>query len=147
MSRDPAERIADILAAIERCQRYVVALGGDTDLVEMAEDAIERNLQIIGEAVNNLPEEVTAAHPLIGWPQIRGFRNILVHRYFGVDVEVVGEVVVTHLPPLADALRSQILDMDDDVEDDFDIEFEPLHIELQVPDLGDGTPPVNAGST
>lgn len=108
MSRDPWQRIEDVLVAIERCQRYVVALSGDADLVEMAEDAIERNLQIIGEAVNHLPEEITSAHPEIEWPQIRGFRNILVHQYFGVDVEVVRDVVQTYLPPLADVLRGHV---------------------------------------
>lgn len=77
-------------------------------MMEMAEDAIERNLQIIGEAVNHLPTEITDAHPDIPWPQIRGFRNILVHRYFGVEVDVVRDVVETHLPSLAEALRSHI---------------------------------------
>lgn len=105
MSRDPAQRIDDVLEAIERCQRYVAALDGDADVVEMAEDAIERNLQIIGEAVNHLPAEITDAHSEIAWLQIRGFRNILVHQYFGVDPEVVRDVVEAHLPPLAHALR------------------------------------------
>lgn len=71
----------------------------------MAEDAIERNLQIIGEAATRLPDEVMAASPEIPWPQIRGFRNILVHKYFGVDIEVVRDVVNNHLPLLADSLR------------------------------------------
>lgn len=110
MSRDPAQRIADVLVAIERCQRYVAALDGDVDVAEMAEDAIERNLQIIGEAVNHVPEEITDAHPEISWPQIRGFRNILVHQYFGVDFDVVRDVVETYLPPLAEALRSHVTD-------------------------------------
>lgn len=74
----------------------------------MAEDAIERNLQIIGEAANHLPAEVADAHPEIAWPQIRGFRNILVHEYFGVDVDIVRDVVETHLPPLAQALRGHL---------------------------------------
>ena len=69
------------------------------------EAAIERNLQIIGEATKHLPAEVTEAHPQVAWPQIRGFRNILVHQYFGVDIAVVRDVVETHLPPLAQALR------------------------------------------
>lgn len=73
----------------------------EADLVEMAEDAIERNLQVIGEAANHLPEVISGAHPDIAWPQIRGFLNILVHRYFGVDFEVVRDVVEVHLPPLA----------------------------------------------
>jgi uncharacterized protein with HEPN domain len=107
--RDPSQRILDVLVAIDRCQRYIVALGRDDDLVEMAEDAIERNLQIIGEVVNHLPEEITSAHPEIGWPQIRGFRSILVHQYFGVDADVVRDVVETHLPLLAEALRADVI--------------------------------------
>jgi len=51
--------------------------------------------------VNHLPDEITGAHPEIVWPQIRDFRNILVHQYFGVDIDVVRDVVDTHLPPLA----------------------------------------------
>lgn len=108
MSGAPDRRISDALEAIERCQRYVLTLDGDASDAEMAEDAIERNLQIIGEAVNHLPEDINGAHPTIPWPQIRGFRNILVHQYFGVDVDTVREVVDTYLPPLADAQRSHV---------------------------------------
>lgn len=112
MSRGPSQRITDVLDSIERCQRYVTFLGdrAEDDLVGMAEDAIERNLQIIGEAVNHLPAEIVDAHPAIAWPQIRGFRNILVHQYFGVDAEIVRDVVETHLPPLAEALRGHAAD-------------------------------------
>lgn len=111
MSREADQRIADILQAVDRCWRYVGALDDDdADLIDMAEDAIERNLQIIGEAANHLPMEITEAHPEIAWPQVRGFRNILVHQYFGVDVAVVRDVVETHLPPLADALRQHSRD-------------------------------------
>lgn len=107
MSRGTDQRIGDILEAIDRCQRYAGVLenGADPDLVDMAEDAVERNLQIIGEAANHLPGEITDAHPEIAWPQIRGFRNILVHRYFGVDIDVIRDVISAHLPQLADALR------------------------------------------
>lgn len=98
MSREPEDRISDILYAIERYERYVGSLDAeDLDLMEMAEDAIERNLQIIGEAANHLPASVTEAYPEIAWPQIRGFQNILVHQYFGVDVDVVRDVVESHL--------------------------------------------------
>lgn len=111
MSRTSGQRVADILEAIARCRRYLDALAsGDADLVDMAEDAIERNLQIIGEAANHLPPEVTDSHPEIPWPQIRGFRNILVHQYFGVDVDTVRDVVQTHLPPLAAALGDSLSD-------------------------------------
>lgn len=106
MTRSVEQRIADILDAIDRCERYVGALGSDdANLVDMAEDAVERNLQVIGEAAKHLPTELTGAHPEVPWPQIRGFRNILVHRYFGVDVATVRDVIETHLPTLAAALR------------------------------------------
>lgn len=77
----------------------------DPELADMAVAAIERTLQIIGEAVKYLPREITDAHSEIAWPQIRGFRNILVHQYFGVDVAVVRDVVEMHLPPLAEVLQ------------------------------------------
>lgn len=76
----------------------------------MAGDAIERNLQTIGEAANHLPSGITDVHPEIPWPQIRGFRNILVHEYFGVEADIVREVVESYLPPLADALRPYVAD-------------------------------------
>lgn len=57
----------------------IASAGSGIDiLVEM--DPAERNLQIIGEAVNHLPDEITGTHPEIPWPQSRGFRNILVHQ-------------------------------------------------------------------
>lgn len=107
MSRSPQKRIEDILDAIEKCERYLRVLAGAPELHGMAADAIERNLQIIGEAANHLPPEITDAHPEIAWPQIRGLRNILVHQYFGVDIEVVRDVVETYLPSLASSLRSR----------------------------------------
>lgn len=105
MSRESDRRITDILHAIHRCGTYVDYLGSDDpDVVDMAEDAIERNLQVIGEAANHLPAEIRDSLPEIPWPQIRGLRNILVHQYFGVEVDVVRDVVTTHLPTLAEAL-------------------------------------------
>ena len=107
MSRGVDQRISDILVAVERCKRYsrYLTVANNNDLVNMAEDAIARNLQIIGEAANKLPDAITQAHPEIPWQQIRGFRNILVHQYFGVELEIVHDVVVTHLPPLATVLK------------------------------------------
>ncbi|MCG7427438.1 DUF86 domain-containing protein [Helcobacillus sp. ACRRO] len=107
MTRSPAHRVDDILGAITKCSRYVSFAQSATDpvAVEMAEDAIEPNLQIIGEAVKHLPPELTEDHPEVPWVQIRGFRNILVHQYFGVDIEIVANVVEAHLPVLRAALK------------------------------------------
>lgn len=108
MSRSEAERIADIVATSDRCREYLRILDEhreDDVLLAMAEDALERNLQVIGEAANHLSNELTAAHPEVPWPQIRGFRNILVHQYFGVDLKIIRDVVENHLPVLLEALR------------------------------------------
>ena len=74
----------------------------------MAADAVERNLQVIGEAVTQLPAAVTDAHPQIAWPAIRGMRNILVHEYFGIDHAIIRDVITNHLGPLASALSRHL---------------------------------------
>ena len=108
MSRDDSSRIADILAAIEKCEKYAQQFtnASSIELKSMVEDAIERNLLIIGEAVTHLSPEFIEAHPDIAWSQIRGLRNILVHEYFGVDMATIRDVVTNYLPPLAEYLRN-----------------------------------------
>lgn len=107
MSRSPAERITDILDAIDRCQGYRTHLDDpDRGIAEMASDAILRNVSIIGEAVNHLPAEVTQARPDIDWTAIVGMRHVLVHQYFGIDPSIVVDVVDADLIPLAQALRN-----------------------------------------
>jgi uncharacterized protein with HEPN domain len=109
VSREDADRIADIVRAIDRCTKFSRSLNSDdAELSDMAFDAVERNLQVVGEAANHLSATVTGAYPEIPWPEIRGFRNILVHQYFSIDPEILLEVVQQHLPPLREALvRSQ----------------------------------------
>ncbi|MDN6486990.1 DUF86 domain-containing protein [Ancrocorticia populi] len=106
MSRGVEERIGDIQSAIARSLRYVDSLDdADTDIADMAVDAIERNIAVIGEAVRHLPDSVTQALPEIDWAAIRGMRNILIHEYFGVDNVVLREVVTSELGPLNTALK------------------------------------------
>jgi uncharacterized protein with HEPN domain len=105
VSRSTEERIADIRSAIARCLCYADDLDAtEGHLAEMAMDAIERNIALIGEATNHLPETVTEALPQIDWSAIRGMRNILVHEYFGIDKTVVRDVIDTKLRALDQAL-------------------------------------------
>lgn len=62
--------------------------------------AIERELQIIGDAVHKLSPELQAAHPDVEWHKIYAARNIVVHFYWGVDQDVLWDVVQTKLDPL-----------------------------------------------
>lgn len=64
----------------------------------MMQDAVVRNLEIIGEALKNVSENFTAAHPDVPWKKMMGMRNKLIHEYFGVDLEIVWKVVERELP-------------------------------------------------
>ncbi len=72
------------------------------------QDAVVRNLEIIGEAVKHLSPSLTTAHPSIPWKQIAGMRDKLIHDYFGVDLNLIWDVVATGLPNL-DQTISEIL--------------------------------------
>ena len=64
------------------------------------QDAVVRNLEIIGEAVKHLSASLTTSHPSIPWKQIAGMRDKLIHEYFGVDLTLIWDVVATGLPDL-----------------------------------------------
>jgi uncharacterized protein with HEPN domain len=62
---------------------------------------VERSVEIIGEAVKQLPPDFRGQHPQIPWRKIAGLRDHVVHRYFGLDYELVCEIVNQHVPVLA----------------------------------------------
>jgi len=66
----------------------------------MVQDAVIRNLEVIGEAVRNLSAEFRRKHPDTPWRSITALRNVLIHEYFGVDLEIVWRVVQRRLPIL-----------------------------------------------
>lgn len=83
----------------------------DIDLARLSDDsmkfdAVLRNLQIIGEAVKQIPDELRDLQPQIPWTKIAGIRNLLVHHYFLVDTEIVVDICANHLVPLQKALRA-----------------------------------------
>ncbi len=95
-------RVEDILDAIARIERYIQGLTFDQfQADEKTIDAVVRNLEVIGEAVRHLmmasSEELPEA---IRWADVAGMRNILVHEYFGVDLGIVWQTVITDLPLL-----------------------------------------------
>ena len=63
-------------------------------------DAVVRNLEIVGEAAKNIPEAIRAQRPQVEWKRIAGLRDILIHEYFGVDTEIVWDIIKNKLPPL-----------------------------------------------
>ena len=67
--------------------------------------AVIREFEIIGEAVGKLPDEIKERYSEVLWQDIKDFRNILVHEYFGVDLEIVWKVIGEELPALLDAIN------------------------------------------
>ena len=59
-----------------------------------------RNLEIIGEAVKQLPADIKRKYHKIEWKKIAGLRDILIHAYFGVDIEILWDIIKTKLPEL-----------------------------------------------
>ncbi|MCX5810105.1 MAG: DUF86 domain-containing protein [Proteobacteria bacterium] len=99
--RDYILFLEDILNAIEKIERYTKNLTLEK-LCEndMAIDAIVRNLEIIGEASKNVPEKVKSKYPFVEWKEAIGFRNVLIHDYFGIDLESVWDTIKNNLPSL-----------------------------------------------
>ena len=99
--RDADLLIEDILTAIGRIDRYTRGLTHEAFLSdEKTIDAVVRNLEIIGEAARRIPASFAAAYPDIPWQQMAGLRNRIVHDYFGLDLEIIWQIIQGDLPQL-----------------------------------------------
>lgn len=104
MYRDWRVYIEDIITAIEKIERYTANQSIDTFLSnEEKQDAVIRNLEVIGEAAGKVPEVVREKAPTVEWRKIIGLRNILIHEYFGVSIPMVWDILRKKLSPLKTA--------------------------------------------
>lgn len=106
MPRDFRLYLDDILDAVHQIRTYL----SDVDEEAFArdrktQDAVIRNLEIIGEAAGNLPEQFQMAAPEIDWRKMKGLRNILIHEYFGINLPIIWDVVQNKLGPLETVCR------------------------------------------
>jgi len=105
MSRDNRFRLQDILDAIDRIGSYVEGITYEDFLADRkTQDAVTRNVEIIGEAARSLSEQFKQEHSSIPWQDIVDMRNVIVHHYFGILPDVVWDVIENELP----TLRSQL---------------------------------------
>ena len=98
--RDHRRRLRDILEAIGHIERYAVRGREAFNEDELIQNWCLRHLQIIGEAVRALPDEIRRRSPSIPWSQIAGMRHVLVHDYFEIDADLVWDTVERDLPKL-----------------------------------------------
>ena len=107
MSSEPRDYLRHILVEAD----YLIAQTGDLTRDEFVANetlrrAFVRSLEIIGEAAKKVPAEFRAQHPTIEWRAMSGMRDRLIHDYFGVDYELVWDVVQQRIPELRRQLAS-----------------------------------------
>ena len=89
----------DILTSIDRISEYTQAY----DLAAFKRDyktvdAVIRNFEIIGEAAKNIPDEIKEQHPEVPWNEMYSLRNRISHAYFGIDYEIIWDIIANYLP-------------------------------------------------
>ncbi len=109
MPRDSRVYLEDILEATRKIKAYAGGLSKAAFLDdEKTFDAVVRNLEVIGEAVKKLPEDLRAKHATLDWKKMAGLRDILIHEYFGLDAEIVWDIVQNKIPALDQEVRKML---------------------------------------
>jgi uncharacterized protein with HEPN domain len=109
MPRDYQVYLEDIREAAGKIRGYTADSDFKAFLADgKTIDAVVRNLEIIGEAVKHLPEEVRSRHPAIDWKKMAGLRDILIHAYFSIDLEIIWDIVTTKIPPLEQQVKAML---------------------------------------
>lgn len=98
--RDDRARLRHILEAIAHIEKYAARGEKAFRSDELIQSWMVRHLQIIGEAARALSSQVRDHHPEVPWLNIMDMRNVLVHEYFGIDLDIVWRVVERELPDL-----------------------------------------------
>src|SRR4030065_1105099 len=105
MQREHDLFLKDILLAIRKIENYTEKLTYEEFLKdELRQDGVVKNLEVIGEAVKNIPQDIKNKKPEIEWKKIAGLRDILTHEYFGINFEIVWDVIMKKIPDLKKAV-------------------------------------------
>ena len=106
MSRSAQLLLQDVLEACSRIDTYIGAYDFERFAADTkTQDAVIRQFEVIGEAVKKLPESLTEKEPHVQWRQIAGFRDILAHAYFAVELAIVWEAATVKVSELEAACR------------------------------------------
>ena len=112
MSRDYRLYLQDIIECCQNARSYV----GKMTFEEFSDDqktidAVVRNLEIIGEAIKNVPSEFLQTKPAIEWKQVARFRDLIIHKYFKIKLTIVWDIVQNRLEELKTAVDEILSEM------------------------------------
>lgn len=105
--RRDADFLLDIQEAVRRISEYIANMSYEQFRKDIrTQDAVLRNLEIIGEAAKSISAAFCKQHSEIPWRQMAALRDRLIHHYFGVNLDIVWDVVTEELPAVADHIES-----------------------------------------
>jgi len=106
MPRDYKVYLEDIFSSIQKIEKYLKDTSFDNFRKnDIKIDAVVRNLEIIGEAAKNIPVDAKKIYTKIDWKKIAGLRDILIHQYFGIDLDILWDIIQNKLPELKKNIR------------------------------------------
>lgn len=104
--KDDRVYLQHVRDALHRIREYT-APGRPTFFEDTkTQDAVLRNLEVVGEAVKQMSDQLKARHPHVAWRRIAGMRDKLIHDYFGVNLQLVWDVVEREIPGLSETIRA-----------------------------------------
>jgi uncharacterized protein with HEPN domain len=111
-NRSEREFLEDILEATRRANSYIAGLSYEEFLTDLkTQDAIIRTLEIVGEATKRLSLQTRNQYPSVPWRSMAGMRDKLIHDYFGVNFDIVWQIVRDELPSVAVQVEQILVDM------------------------------------
>ena len=111
MSRDLTLYLDDIIAAIAYINEFTKEMTSKDFLSDVrTQHSCVRNLEVIGEAVKHIPPEVRRMAPKIEWKKIAGLRDVISHEYFGIDVDIIWDLIKSKLDDLKTGLSRDYIE-------------------------------------
>ena len=105
--RNDQELVQDIIECAHRIRSYIEQIGyDDFQQDHKTQDAVIRNIEVIGEAAKLLSDNIKKDHPNITWKEIAGTRDKLIHDYFGINIDVVWSIAKEDLPIFIEQLEN-----------------------------------------